>query len=68
MNNKVFLMAMAMMASSNMYGNPFGYDKPAYYANERRKCFRKGCDNHRVGRTELFCSDECKQKYREENK
>jgi hypothetical protein len=36
--------------------------------NERRKCFRDGCNNHRVGRTELYCSDECKQKYREENK
>lgn len=42
--------------------------KPQPCANERKKCFRTGCNNHRVGRLELYCSDECKRLYKEETK
>lgn len=28
--------------------------------NERRKCFRKGCNNYRPNATDLYCSEECK--------
>ena len=67
MTNKLGKIALLAMTMGMMgFGNDYRQDKPS--PNERKPCFRKGCPNHRVGRTELYCSEECKKLYKEENK
>lgn len=64
------LLAMAMMSMGGFGGVP---NRPIknerrFSPNERRKCFRSECNNHRNGPAELYCSEECKKLYKEENK
>jgi len=59
MNKKGLLLAMAMMAmgSNGMMGYPPEQEEQRLSPNEKRKCFKDGCSNHRCGRTELYCAE-----------
>lgn len=68
-------MHLAMMAAMFSYpiidsssNGHMNHHSDKVHFNEKKKCFRKGCNNHRNGHTELYCSEECKQLYRDENK
>lgn len=71
MNIRGLASIYAMMATFGSVGS-FSRTENNYrpsdkvHPNERKKCFRKECTNHRNGHTELFCSEKCKKLYRDE--
>lgn len=52
-----FLM-MSMMAMGGLGERP--EKKRVLSPNERRKCFKEGCNNLRCGRVELYCVEHTK--------
>jgi len=67
MNKRDSLLALSMMLSmSTMLGSGDTKPKPKPLTfNERKKCFRQGCNNHRTG-SSLYCSNECQELYHKE--
>ena len=67
MKSKLGMVAALAMLSATT-GNLFDPEEPKkpkprkLTFNERKKCFKQDCTNHRTG-TSLYCSDECQKEY-----
>jgi len=75
MNSKLrslMVMSSMMAISAGIGGNLFDSEQPkrkrVLSINERKKCFRSGCNNLRNSSSSLYCSDECQKIYHEELK
>lgn len=68
MKSRSALAALTMMAMMSGMGSERRPKEKVLSFNERKKCFRKGCNNHRNGKDSLYCSNECQEIYHEELK
>lgn len=65
--NALLAMSMIGLMSGSAYGSDRPTPKKKLSFNERKKCFRKGCNSHRTDNS-LYCSNECQEKYHQELK